>query len=489
MKWLSSLREGIRQAIQVRLAGVDRAKLSASSIAAVSTPTTRAIEKLKAFFEMDMSRNELYIKLTDLDPKLQSSINTAAIIVDRCMKGFRLRVDKEVDEREKKLQIELENLHKILKPYIYDIAYKTIRDGDSCFLFVPRKSIGISSLIWLPIDQLTVLESKSQATRLIGETIQEANFYVLNEIPTHFAKRQEFKAENIAHFNWGRQEKIRDRYNRLTLGIFNDPPLEALTSTIIWRFSILINDMLWRDVNVPREHHQLPSEPFNARLFSGDTYEAQLAAAQGAADAATLAYAKKLEGRRVDRGYVTLNNVKIDVVESKITYNAPNNLIDQLNQDVFGSIGVPESAILGRSRGTYATELALESYLLVKAEFLATKLAERFVKLAKRHLDVKTNKSFVDLYHKIEYDVQLIFFPREMSRTVSIMRETGLFTNTELRAKFGYLPLTEEQEADIAHPIGYKSTESSTETAETAKRSTKPKEPTTDQSTDQQQKT
>jgi len=454
----------------------------------VTTPTSRAVQKLKDFFQTDLSRHQLYMKLEELDPELASAINTAAMIVERCMKGFVVRPGKSLDQEEQALQEELTQLYRKLKPYIFDIARKLIRDGDAVYYVDVSKGFGIRNLTWLPIDQLTILENKSQVHRF-SETIQEPNLYVLNEVPRGNLATQYFKADQVVHFNWGKQEKIRDRFNRWTLGIYNYPPLESLSTDIIWKFAIKLNDMLWREVNVPREHHKLPSAPFDPSLFSGATYEERLQRAQEAAEKALKDYVDKLEKRRVDRGYVTLDNVDIEVVEPKLQYTSPNELLRQINEATYGSIGTPESAVSGRARGTYASEIAVESYLLLKSEFLAGKIAEKFIELAKRHLDVKYGKKYQDHYHKIDFDVQLIFFPREMARTVAILRETGLFTFSELRALFGYPPLTEEQKADLAKPLGHRFTETSREIASSGLRRERPERPETPESTGQRQLT
>lgn len=452
-----SIREFFRDKIRVKLAAT-------GAMSPVTTPTSRAVQRLKTFFEADLSRHQVYIYLDRLDDKLQSALSTAAMIVDRCLKGFTIELGKEEEPLEKELRKELALLDKTLRPYIFDIARKLLRDGDAPYIVDVVKGMGIRSLVWLPIDQLTILEDKDQLHRF-AEDVQERNWYCLNEVPSRYQqKTQWFKAKDIVHFDWEKQEKIRDMYNRWTLGIYNYPPLEALVPKIVWKFSILVNDMLLREVNVPREQHILPSEPYDPSLFQGKTYVEKKTAADAAAEADLLAYTTKLKGRRVDRAYVTLDNVKISTVEPKLQYTAPNELLQQIEGDVLGSVGAPESAVSGRSKATYAGEIAIESYLLLKSEFAAQKVARRFIELAKRHLDVKTNKKFETLYDRIGYDVQLIFFPREMARTIAILRETGVFTKTELRQLFGKAPLTDEQKEDMAEPLGYRFTESGRET-------------------------
>ncbi len=422
-------------------------------ISPVRTPVTRAVEKLRKFFEQSLTRYQLYEELIKLDPELQGAISTASIIVSKCLKSYTVNPGKELEKPEQEMLDELSRLYVKLSPYFYDVAYKLYRDGDTCCVVDVVKGIGIRELKWLPITKLTVLEDKAQLSRFDVPT-QEANWYCLNEVPTvdgKMGQTQWFPAKNVVHFNWKRAEEILDNYNRKTLGIFTHPPLEALSISLIRKFSIQINDMLLREVLVPREHHKLPSEAFSPDNFAGDTYEDRVKAAQNAAQAAIDAYVRKLEQRRVDRGYVTLDNTEINIIEPKMSYTDPNPLIEQLNQSINSSIGTPESVVSGRTarRGSFASEVAVSSYFVAKAEFLAKLISRKLIELAKRHLTVKYGTKYEKYYDEIDFKLQLIFYPSEMARILAVLTELELFTDTELRDMFGFPPLRVEQRKEI----------------------------------------
>jgi len=173
---------------------------SVGAMEVVTTPTTRAIERIKNFFEKKLSRNQLYIALVDLDPELQSAISTASMIIERTMKGFSLRAGEKLEAEEQELLEELKILDKTLRSYIYDIAYKLIRDGDAVYVVGVSRGRGIEYLKWIPIDQLTILESKQQYQRFT-ETVQEANWYCVNEVPTMNMPTQWFRSDQVVHFS------------------------------------------------------------------------------------------------------------------------------------------------------------------------------------------------------------------------------------------------------------------------------------------------
>jgi len=322
--------------------------------------------------------------------------------------------------------------------------------------------VGIRELVWLPIWKLTVMDDKSDWSRFMVAA-QEGTWYCLNEIPYSITdeletKTQWFKKDSVAHFNWGRKEYVRDINTRPTYNIFTLPPTESLATKLIWKLSLMANDMLLREVMVPREHHQLPSEAFNPDFFQGASQEDRITAAQTAAQSILNSYAKGLEGRRVDRGYVTLDNVAIEIKESRVPYTSPNDILDQIDEAINKSMGVPESALSGRAAGrsSFASEIAVGAYLIIKAEFVAERIAEKVKELAITHLTIKhPNGRFQKYFDQIEFKLQLVFFKTEIARMMAVLASLGIFTQDELRDMLSYDPLTPEQKDNVVMIGGF----------------------------------
>jgi len=469
-------------------------------------PTSRSVKRYKDYFSGTYNKYQQLTEIEDLDSELQSGLSTASIIVAQSMKGFIIKPGEKLEDKEQELQKDLTKFYSdVLDKYSYDIAYKLFRDGDAIYVKDIQDKVGLRELVWLPIERLTVAEdiSKLQWTGP-GIAIQEANWYILNEEGMYEGfrsmfggdlgntlKMQQWPKDEIIHFNWGRLEKTRDLWDRDVYNVFTDSPTMSLLPKLEKKMSAEINDSLIRDVMVPREHHRLPAEPFSPDLFQGENQTARITAAQQAANNVIGAYAKGLEGRRVDRGYITLSNVEIGIVEPKMQYTAPNDRIDQFNESINRSMGTPETVLSGQSRGsgTFASEIAVGAYLVMKAEFIAKQIVKHYITLAKEHLTAKYGTKYEDYYDAIDFKLQLLFFRAEIAKIVAMMASVGIYTRDELRDLSGYLPLREDQEDDLVQ-IERGFLNSAAETAAAAEQSNaKETPPKTPQSKDHDQKT
>ncbi len=469
-------------------------------------PTSRSVRRYKDYFDSSYNKYQQLIEIENLDSELQSGLSTASIIVAQSMQGFVVNPGEKQDPLEEELTKELTLFYEqVLEKYSYDIAYKLFRDGDAIYLKDLKDKVGLRELIWLPMERLTVAETLDKITWTgPGIVIQEANYYILNEEGVYdgfralfggtlgtTVKMQRWPKEEVVHFNWNRLEKTTDLWHRDVYNVFTDSPTMSLLPKLEKKMASEINDSLIRDVMVPREHHKLPAEPFSPDLFQGQNQFAKITAAQTAAASVVGAYAKGLEGRRVDRGYVTLSNVEIDIVEPKMQYTAPNDRIDQLNDAINRSLGTPETVLAGRSsgRGTFASEIAIGAYLVMKAEFIAKQITKDYIALAKEHLTAKFETKYESLYDQIKFKLQLLFFRAEIAKIVAMMASVGIYTRDELRDLSGYLPLREDQIEDLV-VIERGFLNSAAETgAEAGKSTEEPTPPQTQQTKDENQKT
>jgi len=316
------------------------------------------------------------------------------------------------------------------------------------------------------------------------DPIQVVNYYVLNE---GYDQQQVFKASECVHFNWGRIELVDDILGRRTLGVWNVSPLEPLRAKLLWKHVILLNDMLWRSVNVPRRHHKLPSEPFDPDKFSGKTREERLEKARAAAVKALEEYASQLKLHEVERDFITLDDVEIEIVEPKLKWTDPNELLQQIDESIYAAIGVPRSAVSGLRGGTFATELVVSSYFFHRARHLAHLIGQKLIEVAIMHLESKIGLDFVDLYDLISVDVYTELFLREQARTVAILSQLGIFSKSELRAMLGFSPQVPEELLEETLHGG--TVRSPGQILASEVRRTQPERPETPQSKEARQKT
>lgn len=496
-------------------------------------PVVQPIILEKDIFDNPSNVYQLFRHLVETDDTLWGGLHTASVLTQRCLSGFVVKAGKTLDDAEKRLQLELDNLwNSVLHKYSYDIAWKLLMDGNAVYAL--DKTSGVNQLHWLPMPYLTCVETEESIAKLdylhglgvpdkvlkrktvrmeevkkwlLMTQVLKRGIYVLNELDD--GKRQTWKVEDCAVFDWGRLEEVTDLLGRYTLNVWNKSPLLALRAKILWKHALIIGDMQYRRKYYPREHHKLPSEAFDPDLFEGATYEARLANASAAAkkyleDYSKSAMASDKEGRQQpDQGYVTFKDVEITIVESKTPYTAPNELVDQIDKAIPAVTGVPQSAISGASSGraSYASELQIGAYLALKAEYAAGQIALTFIDVAKRHIRSKladtTDEPLKDLkledkLYMVDFKLTKILERHQLVRDAAILQELP-FTDDEIRAALDYQPLTEDEKKMVdkrRQLTGKRHTESSAEASATSKRKLSPgTKPITPGSQEQQQQT
>jgi len=452
----------------------------------VTVPITKIKEKLFPDIEEVLERVNRYTQyrsLVELDAELFSTINACALLIASAIRGFTVKYGQELDKQEQQLYEELKWLFEELRTYLYDIAFKVLLYGDAIYVKEMVTKQGFDGLTYLPIEYVTV-RSTSNSNEPEDEPIQEAKWYFFNEGMT---KEKKWPADQIVHFNWGRKELVKDNFNRLTLGIFTLPPLESLKYLLLWKFSILLSDMAWRSVNFPREHHKLPSEPFNPDYFAGSTQEERVQAAKAAARAAMEEYRTNLQRHKADRALITLDDVEVEIIEPKLKYTDPNELLMQIKQTIAETYGVPASAIPAAAyRGTFAAEVKIASFFFEKVKHLARLIGRKLIEIAISHLETKYGKKYEKYYKEIGVS---IFFESELlekARAAALLAEIGIFAPEEIRAMLGFSP--QMPEVVVARQKEKPHSRTTAQVAVAEVRTTKPQAPLTPHSETDKQK-
>lgn len=457
---------------------------------------TTAINLLKGVFDVPQNKYEAYDHLISIDPELAGAIDTKATFISKSLAGFTVLAGPQRTEQEEKLQQKLDIFHIFLRRYYYDIAYKVLKDGNACYL-VQVDSKGITSLDYLPMSSLTCLENENQKDTLDAQ-VTKRGVYILSE-KTDYEKS--YPSNNVVHFDLGKSEIVKDTRGRVTVNIWNSSPLESLRAKLLWKSAIIINDMIWRERYVPREHHKLPSAQFSPDKFPGRTPKERMDAAVAAAKKAVEDYKNQIASAgdqqfpRPDQGYITLDNVMISTVETRLRHTDPNELIEQIDKSIY-SVYCPESTVSGRGRAAYGTEAAVMMYVALKGERVAEAIAFVAVELAKKHLRTDTSNDFTDDdYARIVPRFNKILERHSLVRDAAILLESGSFTPTEVRRLVGAEPLSEQDKKEISEYREFlaattrRYTESMKELSTTSKRATVPERPITPESESQQQVT
>jgi hypothetical protein len=179
------------------------------------------------------------------DPEIYGAIDTKATFISKIMAGFQVESGKSQTPGEKALQQELDRFFNKIRKYLYDIAFKTIRDGNACYLVV-LTSKGLGDLFHLPMGALTCVENEQQIMAVSSSnrgTVDpetqpmRPGIYLLSE-GTDLEQR--FPANDVVAFNLGRWEKVIDIKGRITYNIWNESPVESLRAKMLWKESVII---------------------------------------------------------------------------------------------------------------------------------------------------------------------------------------------------------------------------------------------------------
>jgi len=417
----------------------------------VLMPLRDIYQKLR---EASNNKYKLYRVLAEIDPELWGSIDRIAKMVRYAYQGVSLKVGRDLDEEEKELLEDLKNLEEeySFKNLFQTIAEQLLMYGDFIAFIDFKKNVGLTTLQPLPIEYMTILEKEDQIGQADAQ-IFERNIYVLNELNDE--KRKIFKKDNILHVGLSNQAKsVRDLYGRYTFGVWSMSPIEALKYKLLWKLSATIDDIIIRQKLIPREHHKLDLSAFDPRFYPGTTFEEKAKKAKEAAQRFVESYKRDIAKalREPDRSYITGKEVEIGFVEpKKVTYTSPNELIEQIDKSIFSVIGPVETALTGRGRRTYATELIIASYAVLCAESIADIIKDELIKVCRRHLREKFGLKAEKHLKKVDIKVKLVLdvLRGESIRQAAVLSSIGIFTEDEIRGLVGFDPLTEEQRQRI----------------------------------------
>ena len=303
------------------------------------------------------------------------------------------------------------------------------------------------SLSVIPNARVTILDKRSrlnQASVDINDLITEANFLVIDEglSTERILNKDQFFIIKFRETPL----LVEDAKGRYTFGIYSISPLRRAIVPVWYKNTAIANDALWRNKAVPREHHQLSADAFSDKFYQG-TPTARIAAAQSAALNALSDYKTAMSSQAPDQMYITLDNVTIDVVEPTSTsYMRANELIEQMNQETYSAMNLPQSVVKGVSGSNYASELIISSYTSTKVKQMAKKISNVLLVVIKERLLVINGKFPVD-----QLDIKISFTLAnsrlEQFKIAQVMASMGTYYANEIREVTDHEPLPDELNA------------------------------------------
>ena len=412
-----------------------------------------ASEILDEVFQAGLNKYQLYNRMVKRDSELNSAINKMAMLVERSYQGIVLHPGKDLSTEEQSMldlaKIKARKLQ--FEKRFYTIARRLLIDGDVIIV----KNLKQNRLNFLPMELMTALNDISQqAAPGNPNTLTDIwsgppGVYIFNESSGSSAWKL-YKPSEIMHVALSNDaEMVVDNQGRTTWGIWSQSPMEALRPIIFWRLSTIVNDMIWRKLYLPREHHEIDlTDVLDPSQYPGDTITERRTAALVAGSKAIDDYIAKLKNQMPDQGYVTpkvagpdgkdRSSVNVSIIEPKsTTYVSPNELLLQLGQEISDAFF---TKTVSETKASYSAELVAASVEQLMAEFLAERVKEYLLDLLIEALGNPPNAEDLDI------KLQLIL-PKDMeslARQVAVLAAANIYTINEMREVLGMDPLTDD---------------------------------------------
>lgn len=238
-----------------------------------------------------------------------------------------------------------------------------------------------------------------------------------------------------------------DLLNRQTFGIYSISPLHRCIIPVWWKRQMMMIDTLIRSKLVPREHHKIMSDIFTLDHYTG-TPEEQMAKQSADVQLFIANYINAIKEQAVDQGYVTLDTVDITSMGTDIKYTEPNDLLKQIQGDIYTGLNVPASIVNGKDAGSYASELVISNYMSSKVIQIAKKIKYVILTMIRDRLLLIDPTYPVEIID-IKLELTLAMSKLEAFRQLSLMVAAGVFTQDELRAAVAYEALTDDQKKNL----------------------------------------
>lgn len=308
------------------------------------------------------------------------------------------------------------------------------------------------SISFLPNKYCTLVPDASFIGSMSAEKlIMQTTILVLNEMSNSELDQLTFKPDGFIHIKYKDTPVfMNDSMGRKTFGVYSVSPMHRAVLPIWWKRQMMIIDALVRSRNVPREHHKINSESFNGSGGSGSISEREQQR-QSEFDLIIENYAQKIKSQTPEQGFVTSDGIDISILESNTKYTEPNELLKQLKGDIYTGLNIPPSVVDGSGSGSYASELVISNYVSAKIIHLANRIKPMILDNLRERL-LLVNGSYP--VEKLDFSLNLSLTESNLDvyRVVTLMKDSGVYTEDEIRKMSNDLPIPDNRRDEIVNP-------------------------------------
>lgn len=456
---------GIVNKIKSVFLGFSAGQRFSAPIATDATATTGNTKKFVNFLTSisnfpDMPEEEIYENMYKYTPEVGGSIDRFASMVRESFKYLYIETsqnyDNLIDFNSDDIGLEMSKQDVSLAEEMKDVAnniarllnvedlYESYAEVLYLYGMLILKKDGLSYTI-LPNSKVTIVDTldRINGIEIDDLLITESNYVVVDE-----GENTEFTLNDsqfiIKKF---RDTPIHfvDKKGRKTFGVYAVSPLQRALIAVWEQRLILINDMLWRNKNVPREHHKISTESFNPMLYQGtpDVIRSQM---ENDVKNYMNDYTDTVTNQPSDMVYITTDAIDIKSIEHAGTsYMSPNDLLGQISSQIWSSLNVPRSIVEGTSTSTYASELIISSYTGMRVKQSAEKIGDIILNNIIDRLLLINPKYPVSLL-RIKHEFTLENNRLENMKMASIAGSLNSYTRSEIREMgSGHAPLSPDQ--------------------------------------------
>lgn len=420
----------------------DRVPSTSTKLATVLSNTVKFIRDMSQFEDMD--EPQISEQLYRFDGPIGASIDRTSTMVSKSLNRF-ISLSKTSKDPLLEEMLEVANSERYIR------QQRQLLEKNTELLMMHGNVYGEynndETTTTYPNRYVTFVSDRKMVDKTTSEVITDPKLMCVYE-KDNKNKTKEISKDNYFHIKYKDTPLFEtDSMGRETFGIYSVSPLNRLIISVWWKRQVMMSDMLLRFRMVPREHHALDSEMFNLSNFAG-TREEKIAASTAAIEAAISSYKNGLIEQDPDAGFVSLDNTKINILGSNLSYSGANDFVKQLDDESYVALNVPKSIVSGESVGSYASEVAVGNYVSDKFIQIASKFEDMILRITKEKL-LKVNSNYPVHLLSVKFEVLMASSRIEIFRQAAIMVSLGLFTDIEIRDVLGYMGLTEEQKDQV----------------------------------------